>query len=56
MYKRQITNSLNLLRSGGSDYHGMNKPNINIGFGYENNQLNIPYTLIEKMKAKHAEL
>ena len=52
----EITNTLNLLRSGGSDYHGMNKPNINIGFGYENNQLNIPYNLIEKMKAKHAEL
>ena len=52
----EITNSLNLLRSGGSDYHGMNKPNINIGFGYENNQLNIPYNLIEKMKEKHAEL
>ena len=52
----EITNSLNLLSSGGSDYHGMNKPNINIGFGYENNQLNIPYNLIEKMKAKHAEL
>jgi hypothetical protein len=34
----------------------MNKPNINIGFGYENNQLNIPYDLIEKMKEKHAEL
>jgi predicted metal-dependent phosphoesterase TrpH len=52
----EITDTLNLLRSGGSDYHGMNKPNINIGFGYENNQLNIPYNLIEKMKAKHAEL
>ena len=52
----EITNSLNLLRSGGSDYHGMNKPNINIGFGYENNHLNIPYDLIEKMKEKHAEL
>jgi predicted metal-dependent phosphoesterase TrpH len=52
----EITNTLNLLRSGGSDYHGMNKPNINIGFGYENNQLNIPYDLIEKMKEKHAEL
>ena len=52
----EITNNLNLLRSGGSDYHGMNKPNINIGFGYENNQLNIPYDLIEKMKEKHAEL
>ena len=52
----EITNSLNLLRSGGSDYHGMNKRNINIGFGYENNHLSIPYNLIEKMKEKHAEL
>jgi predicted metal-dependent phosphoesterase TrpH len=52
----EITDTLNLLRSGGSDYHGINKPNINIGFGYENNQLNIPYDLIEKMKEKHAEL
>ena len=51
-----IVNSMSLLKSGGSDYHGDNKPDINIGFGYESNRLNISYELIEAMKEKHAKL
>jgi hypothetical protein len=47
---------MNLLKSGGSDYHGDNKPDINIGFGYVSNKLNISYELLELMKEKHAEL
>jgi len=35
---------------------GDNKPDINIGFGYESNKLNISYELLELMKEKHAEL
>ncbi len=52
----EIVNNMNLLKSGGSDYHGDNKPDINIGFGYESNKLNISYELLELMKEKHAEL
>ena len=51
-----IANKFNLLESGGSDYHGTNKPNINIGFGYENKPLKTPYKFLFKMKEKHAGL
>ena len=51
-----IAKNLNLLESGGTDYHGENKPNINIGFGYENNPLKIPYEFLSKMKEKHAAI
>ena len=49
-----IAKKLDLLESGGTDYHGENKPNINIGFGYENRPLKTPYKLLFKMKEKHA--
>ena len=38
----------------GTDYHGENRPNINIGFGYENKPLKTPYEFLFKMKEKHA--
>ena len=47
---------LNLLESGGTDYHGDHKPNINIGFGYEDKPLKIPYEFLHKMKEKHEQL
>ena len=60
-YNSEITSSLstvaknfNLLESGGTDYHGENRPNINIGFGYENKPLKTPYEFLFKMKEKHA--
>ncbi len=37
----------NLLISGGTDFHGQNKPHINLGTGYGN--LKIPYVLLEKI-------
>lgn len=40
----------NLLISGGSDFHGTNKPDLSLGSGRGN--LNIPYELIEKMKER----
>tara|TARA_B100000686_G_scaffold262860_1_gene276347 strand:- start:198 stop:500 length:303 start_codon:yes stop_codon:yes gene_type:complete len=49
-----IAKKFNLLESGGTDYHGENKPNINIGFGYENEPLKTPYEFLFKMKEKHA--
>ena len=49
-----IAKDLSLLESGGTDYHGENRPNINIGFGYENKPLKIPYEFLSKMKEKHA--
>jgi hypothetical protein len=38
----------NLLATGGSDFHGTFKPNIEIGCGYGN--LKVPYELLDKMK------
>ena len=38
----------NLLISGGSDYHGNNKPDIKLGIGKEN--LNIPITILNNWK------
>ena len=52
----KIAIDLNLLQSGGSDYHGDNKPNINLGFGYEDTPIKVPYRLLESMKERHAQL
>ncbi len=38
----------NLILSGGTDFHGANKPHIKIGVGYGN--LKVPYELLEKIK------
>lgn len=47
-----LANKLNLLQTGGSDYHGPNvKPNIEIGTG-KNNNLNIKDLSIEKYLTK----
>lgn len=51
-----IAKKLNLLECGGSDYHGDIKPNINLGFGYENAPIKVPYKFLEIMKEKHAQL
>lgn len=37
-----------LLASGGSDFHGSNKPDIQLGYGTGN--LHIPYTVLKKIK------
>lgn len=44
----QIADKFCLLYSGGSDFHGKNKPNVQIGVG--KNNLNIPYTFWEALK------
>ncbi|WP_272698667.1 PHP domain-containing protein [Desulfovibrio sp. Fe33] len=44
----EMADRLGLLKSGGSDFHGANKPDIKLGVGRGN--LNLPYDLLEKMK------
>lgn len=47
-----IAKDLDLAVSGGSDYHGNNKPNISLGSGKGN--LRIPYAVLEMMKERRA--
>ena len=39
-----------LLITGGSDFHGTNKPDIRLGVG--RGKLYIPYSILEKIKAR----
>lgn len=49
MYRiTEIANKLGFVFSGGSDFHGDNKPMINLGSGKGN--LAIPYTFLEEIK------
>lgn len=43
-----LANRFNLLMTGGTDFHGSNKPNLCLGTG-RNNNLNIPDTLLEPL-------
>ena len=45
---RSLAEKYGLLISGGTDFHGSNKPHIKLGTGY--GQLKIPYELLEKIK------
>ena len=44
----RLANELGLLISGGTDFHGKNKPDIRLGTGKGN--LHIPYSLVEGLK------
>lgn len=46
---RNIARKYNLLISGGSDFHGANKPYINIGTGLGN--LKVPYKVLENLES-----
>lgn len=48
-----ITEDFGILQSGGSDYHGMNKPHISIGVGQGN--LCIPFSLAEMLRKRAAK-
>ena len=52
----EVAEKLNLLECGGSDYHGDIKPNINLGFGYENTPMKVPYKFLNDIKEKHEQL
>ncbi len=45
----RLADETGLLPSGGSDFHGRNKPTISLGTGTDN--LNIPYELIENLRS-----
>ncbi|MFV1950435.1 MAG: PHP domain-containing protein [Nitrospinota bacterium] len=49
----KISNELDLLITGGSDFHGEITPKTVIGSGIDNN-LNIGYTFLERMKEKQS--
>ena len=51
---RAMAKELGLVISGGTDYHGANKPHIAIGKGKGN--LEIPYSVLEGLKARHREI
>ena len=44
----ELATGLDLKISGGSDFHGDNKPDIKLGFGRDN--LAVPYELVKKLK------
>lgn len=46
---RDLPETFGLLPSGGSDFHGGNKPSIELGCGRGN--LHIPYTILENLRA-----
>jgi len=45
-----LANKYNLAVSGGSDFHGANKPGLNIGNGRGN--LKVPYSVLENLKIR----
>lgn len=47
-YYRQIASDFDLLLSGGSDFHGTNKPHIRLGSG--KGDLVVPYEFLEKIR------
>ena len=48
-FYQRMADSYNLTATGGSDYHGVNKPGIHLGTGRQNN-LNIPYSVLEALR------
>ena len=51
---RAMARELGLVISGGTDYHGKNKPHIAIGKG--RGELEIPYSVLEGLKQRHKEI
>ena len=51
---RAMARELGLTISGGTDYHGANKPHIAIGKGRGN--LEIPYSVLEGLKERHRQV
>ena len=45
---RKLSTKYNLLLSGGSDFHGENKPGLDLGTGY--GKLYVPEEILDKLK------
>ena len=48
-YLEALAGEYGLVKTGGSDFHGDNKPHIQLGTGIEN-ELDVPYAWLEKLK------
>lgn len=48
-YLEALAEEYGLIKTGGSDYHGQNKPHISLGTGINGN-LNVPYEFLERLK------
>ena len=51
---RAMAKDLGLVISGGTDYHGANKPHLSIGKG--RGELEIPYSVLEGLRQRHREI
>lgn len=51
---RSLASKYNLLVSGGSDFHGSNKPDLDMGVGY--GRLNVPDFVLEEIRATRKNL
>lgn len=49
---REIAKKYGLIATGGSDYHGSSKPDIDLGVGMGN--LKVPYEIVEQLREKAA--
>lgn len=52
-YVRMLARRYDLEISGGSDFHGHNKPGLDLGTGY--GKLKVPYEVLEKLRNRRAE-
>lgn len=52
-YYQSLAKKFNLVTTGGSDFHGGNKPKISLGTGFNNN-LAVPYSLLEGLRASRS--
>lgn len=50
----ELAKKYDLMISGGSDFHGKNKPDIDLGSGM--GRLAIPYEIYEKLKERHSRM
>ncbi len=48
-YLEALADEYGLLKTGGSDFHGSNKPHIKLGSGI-NEELNVPYSFLQALK------
>ena len=53
LYLEALAEEYGLLKTGGSDFHGTNKPDIRIGDG--KGGLNVPYRFLEQLRAHRAK-
>ena len=51
---RRLAEKNGLLISGGSDFHGANKPGLELATGY--GKLAVPYDILERLKEKREEM